>query len=114
MEELAILCRCDAVEKATRYRWRMRLAGAPEYVLATSTTGLLAQVGNVALGQTVEIIVQAVNERRGGDHSASGARGARDSIEWCGGNGVLAAAKTTLQNGNGNGNGASQPRLIPA
>ena len=57
----AILCQCDAVEKATRYRWRSRLVGAPEYTLAVSSTDPQAQIGNVAAGQTYEVIVQAVN-----------------------------------------------------
>ena len=117
----AILCQCDAVEKATRYRWRMRPLGAPEYVLATSTTGPLAHIGNVALGQTVEIIVQAVNGSAQGLPSGAvpiavpAARAVREAassgaVE----NGASIAPKTTYPNGNRNGNGSSQPRLTPA
>ena len=61
VDEPVLLCQCDAVEKTTRYRWRTRLVGAPEYTLAVSTTDPLAQIANVTAGQTYEVVVQAVN-----------------------------------------------------
>ena len=125
VEGPAILCQCDAVEKATRYRWRMRALGTPDFTLAASTTEPLAQIGNVGLGQTVEIIVQAVNGSAQGQPSGavaitvpvpvSAARVVREAGSYSAvENGASAAAKTTLPNGNGNGNGAAQPRLNPA
>ena len=61
VEGPAILCECEAAPNATRYRWRTRLAGAREYSLAASTTEPMVQLDNVQPGQTVEIVVQAVN-----------------------------------------------------
>ena len=58
----AIVVQCDAVALATRYRWRMLLVGVQtDYQLAASTTEPMASIGDVAAGQTVQIIVQAVN-----------------------------------------------------
>ena len=58
----AIVLKCDAVALATRYRWRMLLVGVQtDYQLAASTTEPMAAIGDVAAGQTVQIIVQAVN-----------------------------------------------------
>ena len=63
----AIVVQCDAVALATRYRWRMLLVGVQtEYQLAASTTEPLAAIADVAAGQTVQIIVQAVNGGRQG------------------------------------------------
>lgn len=61
VEGPAVLCECDAVQKAKRYRWRTRLVGAPDFTLAASTADPMAQIANVVPGQTIEIIVQAVN-----------------------------------------------------
>ena len=122
VEGPAILCQCDAVEKATRYRWRMRPLGAPDFTLATSTAGPLAQIGNVGVGQTVEIMVQAVNGSAQGQPSGAVAitvpapvavarvvreTASNGAVE----NGASTAAMTTLQYGNGNGNGAAH-RLV--
>ena len=76
----AVVVQCDAVPLATRYRWRMLIVGVQtEYQLAASTTEPLASIGDVAAGQTVQIIVQAVKwgsagcgERAGGFHAATG------------------------------------------
>ena len=47
---------------AGRYRWRMLIVGVQtDYQLAASTTEPMASIGGVAAGQTVQIIVQAVN-----------------------------------------------------
>lgn len=57
----ALLCQCDGVPTATRYRWRTRVFGEKAYKLATSTTGPLAQVTGFTIGASVDVIVQAVN-----------------------------------------------------
>ena len=66
-ESGAIVVQCEPVALATRYRWRTRLVGGQaEYQRAAGTVAPLAVLGNVAAGQTVEIIVQAVNGGRQG------------------------------------------------
>jgi hypothetical protein len=63
----AIVVTCDAVPLATRYRWRMLLVGVQtEYVLAASSTEAMAMIKDVAPGQLVRLIVQAVNGTRQG------------------------------------------------
>ena len=58
----AILVQCDAVPLATRYRWRMLLVGVQtQYQLAARSTDPMATIKDVLPGQTVQIIVQAVN-----------------------------------------------------
>lgn len=58
----ALVVQCDAVPLATRYRWWMRLVGVQTgYVLAARSLIPLATIAGVLPGQTVEIIVQAVN-----------------------------------------------------
>ncbi len=58
----AVVVQCDAVPLAARYRWRMLVVGVQtEYQLAASSTEPLASIGDVKAGQTVQIIVQAVN-----------------------------------------------------
>lgn len=58
----AIVVQCDPVPLATRYRWRMLLVGLQtDYQLAASVTEPMASIAGVAPGQTVQIIVQAVN-----------------------------------------------------
>ena len=58
----AIVVQCDAVPLATRYRWRMLIVGVQtEYQLAASSTEPMASIIDVAAGQTVQTIVQAVN-----------------------------------------------------
>lgn len=58
----AILVQCAAVPLATRYRWRMLLMGVQtKYELAASSADPVATIGDVLPGQTVRIIVQAVN-----------------------------------------------------
>ena len=57
-----MVVQCEAQALATRYRWRMRIVGAQtEYVLAASTTDPMASIREVIPGQTVELLVQAVN-----------------------------------------------------
>lgn len=58
----AVVAQCDAVPLATRYRFRMRLAGVqPDYALAFSSKEPMGAITGVLPGQTAEIIVQAVN-----------------------------------------------------
>ena len=67
----AIVAQCAATALATRYRWRTRIVGVQtEYQLAASTTEPLAVLREVADGQAVEIIVQAVNGKAQGVASA--------------------------------------------
>ena len=57
-----MVVQCDAQALATRYRWRMRIVGAQtEFQLAASTTDPMASIREVVPGQTVELLVQAVN-----------------------------------------------------
>ncbi len=70
-ESGAIVVQCDAVPLATRYRWRMLLVGVEsEFKLAVSTTAPLGVIAGVLPGQTVEIVVQAVNGNKQGVASA--------------------------------------------
>lgn len=58
----AIVVQCDAVPLATRYRWRMLLVGVQtDYQLAASSVPPLATIPGVLPGQTVQLLVQAVN-----------------------------------------------------
>ena len=58
----AMVVQCDPQPLATRYRWRTRIVGAQtEFELAASTTDPMASIREVSPGQTVEILVQAVN-----------------------------------------------------
>src|SRR5437588_4558103 len=58
----AIIVQCDAVALATRYRFRMLLVGVQQdYQLAASSPAPLGAIPGIAAGQTVQIIVQAVN-----------------------------------------------------
>lgn len=58
-----IVGQCDAVALATRYRWRGRLLGLEEnHRLLASSTQPVAVLPAILPGQTLEIIVQAVNE----------------------------------------------------
>lgn len=67
----AIVVQCEAVPLATRYRWRMLLVGVEtEYKLAVSTTEPVGVIAGVLPGQTVEIVVQAVNGNKQGVASA--------------------------------------------
>ncbi len=57
------MVQCDAVPLATRYRWRMLIVGVqPDYRLAASSKEPMASITDVLPGQTVKILVQAVNE----------------------------------------------------
>lgn len=60
-----VLVTCDATPFATRYRFRMRMAGllGSNYQLVASTTEPMAQI-NVPANATVEFIIQAVNGNR--------------------------------------------------
>jgi hypothetical protein len=58
----AIVVQCDPVPLATRYRFRTMLIGVQQdYVLAASSKAPLGSLGSILPGQTVQIIVQAVN-----------------------------------------------------
>ncbi len=58
----AIVVQCDAVPLATRYRWRMLRVGVEtEYQLAARSVDPLGSIPGVLDGQTVRLIVQAVN-----------------------------------------------------
>ena len=55
----AIVAQCEAVPLAKHSRCRRRIVGVPtEYQLAASGTEPLATIAEVAVGQTVKIIVQ--------------------------------------------------------
>ena len=57
-----LVVQCEEVPLAKRYRWRTRIVGMEQaFQLAARTTEPLAVIGEVMAGQTVEIIVQAVN-----------------------------------------------------
>jgi hypothetical protein len=58
----AIIVQCDAVPLATRYRWRMLIVGVQtDYVLAARSIDPMGTISDVLPGQTVKLIVQAVN-----------------------------------------------------
>jgi hypothetical protein len=58
----AIILQCDAVPNATRYRGRMMILGVDTaYKLAASSTEPIMTISGVLPGQTVQLIVQAVN-----------------------------------------------------
>lgn len=58
----AIVVQCDAVPLATRYRWRMLRVGVEtDYALAARSVDPLGSIPGVLPGQTVRLIVQAVN-----------------------------------------------------
>lgn len=107
----ALVAQCEAVALAKRYRWRMLLVGAQEkYELAASTTEPVAVIGGVAAGQTVRIVVQAVNGSLQGVASEPvtftlpGARtaGFRNLVKT---EETASVAAGENANGNGNGNG---------
>jgi len=53
---------CDLVALATRYRVRMMIEGVEsDYRLVGSSSAPLVSISGIAPGQTVQIIVQAVN-----------------------------------------------------
>jgi hypothetical protein len=57
-----IVVTCDAEPLATRYRWRALLVGVQtEYYLAASSVDPMGLIKNIQPGQTVRLIVQAVN-----------------------------------------------------
>ena len=58
----ALLVQCDATPLGTRYRWRSLLVGAQtRYQLAARSVDPMATIPNVLPGDTVQIVVQAVN-----------------------------------------------------
>ena len=58
----AIIVQCDPAARAKRYRWRTLLVGLQNnYVLSASGKEPMAALPGFAPGQTVQIIVQAVN-----------------------------------------------------
>lgn len=57
---------CGAVPLATRYRWRAKVVGVDaEFWLAASTKDPMAEITDVLPGQTVDVLVQAVNQSQG-------------------------------------------------
>ena len=114
----ALVVQCEAVPLAKRYRWRMLLVGVEtEYRLATSTTEPLAVIAGVVAGQTVQIIVQAVNAGQQGVASESvtftvpvvRAGGFRDLSAA-----EAAPADNENSHGHRNGNGNGHPRVARA
>lgn len=105
-----IIVTCDAVPLATRYRWRTLFVGVDDqYTLAGSTTAPLGKIDGVQPGQTVQIIVQAVNVSQQGVASApiqftmppsATARAAEPPVE-------STLAVPAKGNGNGNGHAAT-------
>ena len=112
----AIVVQCEAVPLATRYRWRMLLVGVEtEYKLAVSTTEPVGVIAGVLPGQTVEIVVQAVNGNKQGVESAPVvftvpvAAKAATSAKRAVAVEAPSASASGPENGNGNGNG--HPRV---
>ena len=117
-ESGSLVVQCAAVPLATRYRWRTLLAGVQtEYVLAARSTEPMAVIREVAPGQTVQLVVQAVNGALQGVASepvtftlplaakAAGYRSLAPADE----------SEKTAAHGNGNGNGhGGRPRLAGA
>ncbi len=57
-----VVVQCDATPLATRYRTRIKVVGVDtDYRLAASSTEPIMLGGGVQAGQTIQIIVQAVN-----------------------------------------------------
>ncbi len=57
-----MLLECDAMEYATRYRFRTKIVGLEDqFKLAASGTQPMGVLEGIAPGLTVEIMVQAVN-----------------------------------------------------
>lgn len=62
-EDGNVIPQCDAQALATRYRWRGLIVGVETgYRLLASTTEPMASISGVMPGQTLQLIVQAVNE----------------------------------------------------
>ncbi len=62
-ENGSVIPQCDAEALATRYRWRGFIVGVETtYRLLASTTEPMASIPGVMPGQTLQLIVQAVNE----------------------------------------------------
>jgi hypothetical protein len=58
----AVVAQCDAVPLATRYRWRMRPVGQQtDYELVARSTEPVAVIRDLEAGQSIEVLVQAVN-----------------------------------------------------
>ena len=111
-----ILVQCDPVAFATRYRTRMMILGVDvDYQLAASATDPIMTISGVNPGQTVQLIVQAVNASLQGVASdpiqytvlITGARstGARAKVQEEEHAESPAARSHANGNGNGNGNG---------
>lgn len=126
----AIVAQCAEVPLATRYRWRTRLVGEqPDYKLAASTPGPIGALTGYLPGQTVEIIVQAVNVTQQGvasepitftlppTQAAESNAPQQGRAEGNVGHGSFGTAKVIAAgngnghgHGNGNGNGHSHTR----
>ncbi len=110
----ALVVQCEAVALAKRYRWRTRIAGVQDdFQLVARTTEPLAVIREVMAGQTVEVIVQAVNVRSQGVASepvfftlpvarAAGYRNLSTTEE------EPAATESASIQANGNGNGRAR------
>lgn len=100
----AIVVQCDAVPLATRYRWRMLLVGVQtDYQLAASSVPPIGTIPGVLPGQTVQLIVQAVNGSLQGVASeplvfALPAAGAKEATKV-----TAAAVEVPRSNGHSNG-----------
>ena len=58
----AVVVQCNAVPLASRYRWRMLRVGVETpYSLVARSVDPIGTINSVLPGQTVEIVVQAVN-----------------------------------------------------
>lgn len=108
------IVQCDRVPLATRYRFRRMIVGVEtDYVLAASSLEPIGSIKDVLPGQTVQIIVQAVNGRLQGVASDP----IQFTIPVVSKDVVLKPAKTSasreVANGSANGhaNGSRQPAL---
>ncbi len=115
-----LLAACDAVPLATRYRWRIKVAGIDEnFRLAASTRSPLAQLDKVRPGQAVELMVQAANQTSQSLPSESvfvtlptAAERAQPAKAAANGPGETAPGYTSLQTAS-EGNGASRSERKP-
>jgi hypothetical protein len=104
-----ILLGCDPAPLATRYRFRGRIVGIePDYRLLASAVDPMAMLKSVAVGVTLELIVQAVN---GSAQSVAsdpilvtmpGVEAKAQPVTEA----ELAPLAAIVPNGNGNGNGS--------
>ena len=117
----AIIVGCDAVALATRYRCRMLIVGVEtDYRLVASGPQPLLSIAGVVAGQTVQLIVQAVN----GSLQGVASEPIQFAVPLAGAQGEAAKAAATAErgvvkspahgNGHSNGNGNGNGRTLPA